>query len=647
MERDAYFADLPQDTTEDVTALHKAIIEDSLTNVKNFMSSFGVSIRDFFDQDKSRFSLQPTKSGKGEKGDQYPALKGKASGKSTNRPKEPTPPSKQGGVIQLDKPLVQPSVPLVLHKPPAKAGGVTSVVKHPVTPKPGVESTVTVESVPKTEPAVVEQSKAKGEAVISADPPKPKAEVALQQPPPKAQPEVTVQPAVSAAKAETTPQQQVVKAEAKAVEKADQPKSGGQSQSLLSLAGIKGALGFGPSKQERPPTPVSHGDDMTQIEQDEEADLNAAIQASLKAPTSPQVHSGAQSSTLVPTDLDQKESDLMTQLDKLSAEALRLEVITNPSIREKSRMRTIEGVTEEIVKQLEEITQQRQRSTSSAMTSQPSKVQPATPIAAPPVSKPAAPSAPVKVVSPHRQQPLTIEGLIRGMSEQQVPGTSTGGGSQLVPREMGAQQPTTPTVRAPEPLQTRSRERTPVRRSRSATPVREVQPSVPAIEDGTPPRREVERELPKERERTPHKERSREKKKKRRSPSTSRDRSPKERQRSPTPTKDRSRRSKRRSPSPRGDHVSEERQRSPTPPKERSHRRRRHSPSPVRDRPSEEHRHSPASTREHCHDRRRRSPTPTHDGLSEERKPSPPLPREPSRERRRRRHSPESSKVFY
>ena len=77
VERDAYFADLPQDTTEDVTALHKAIIVDSLTNVKNFMSSFGISVKDFFDQDKSRFSLQPIKGGKGGKGDQYPALKGK------------------------------------------------------------------------------------------------------------------------------------------------------------------------------------------------------------------------------------------------------------------------------------------------------------------------------------------------------------------------------------------------------------------------------------------------------------------------------------------------------------------------------------------------------------------------------------------
>ena len=448
VERDAYFADLPQDATEDVTALHKAIIVDSLTNVKNFMSSFGLSVKDFFDQDKSRFSLQPFRGSKGGKGDQYPALKGKASGKSTNRPKEPTPLSKQGGAVQLDKPLVQPSVPLVLHKPPTKAGGVISVVKHPAIPKPGVESTVPVEPVPKTGSAIVEQSEVKGEAVSPADPPKAKAE-AIQQPLPKVQPDIIAQQDAPKAKVDAIAQsQQAAKEEAKAVEKAEQPKSEGQSQSLLSLAGIKGVLGFGPSKPERPP-PVLQGDDMTQIEKDEEADLNAAIQASLKAPTSPQVPSGAQSSTLMPTNLDQKESDLMIELDKLSAEALRLEVITNPSIRE-SRMRTIEGVTEEIVKQLEEIAQQRLKSTSSATVSQPSKVQPATPIAAPPVSKPTASSASVKMVSPHRPQPLTIEGLIRDMSGQQDPGTSTGGTVQLAPLDMGVSQPATPTPRAPE-----------------------------------------------------------------------------------------------------------------------------------------------------------------------------------------------------
>ena len=460
VERDAYFADLSPDAPEDVIALHKEIIVDSLTNVKNFMSSFGTIVRDFFDQDKSRFSLHPGRGGKGGKGDQYPALTGKSSGKSTNRPKEPTPLHKKEGGIQLDKPLVQPSVPLVLHKPPAKAGVATSVVKHPATPKPGVESVVTVESAPKAEPAVAEQLKVKAEAAVSAHPPKAKTEATILQPPPKAQAETPLQQEVPKAKAEATLQQQQPKAESTAVEKAGQRKSEGQSQPLLSLAGIKGALGFGPSKLERPP-PVSQDDDMTQLEKDEEADINAAIQESLKAPTSPQVPSGAQSSMSMPINLDDRESELMTKLDKLSAEALRLEVITIPSIREQSRMRTIEGVTEEIVQQLGEIAQQRLQLTSSATASQISKVQPAKPIAAPPVVHSPAPSTSVKAVSPHTQQPLTIERLLRGMPGQQELGTATGGPLPLVSVDAVGSQPTTPTVKASEPEPVRSRERTP------------------------------------------------------------------------------------------------------------------------------------------------------------------------------------------
>ena len=80
--------------------------------------------------------------------------------------------SKKGGVIQLDKPLIQPSVPLVLHKPPAKAGAAISVVKHPATTKPVIESAVAMESAPKAEPAAVQQPKVEGEAMVSADPPK-------------------------------------------------------------------------------------------------------------------------------------------------------------------------------------------------------------------------------------------------------------------------------------------------------------------------------------------------------------------------------------------------------------------------------------------------------------------------------------------
>ena len=251
------------------------------------------------------------------------------------------------------------------------------------------------------------------------------------------------------------------------------------------------------------------------------------------------------------------------------------------------------------------------RATSTPEVSQSKPVQPAKPIAAPPVSQPQAPVTSIKAVSPHIQEPLTIEGLLRGVS-----GQHDSGGDSLVPlvlADVSTAQPTIPKAEPSKPALVRSRERTPARRSRTPTPAREVQPPFPAIEDGSPPRREVKPELPEERERTPRRERPREKKKKRRSPSTSRDRPTKERQRSPTPVKDRSHRSERRSQSSR------------------------------RDRRSVDRGHSSASTRGSRHDRRRRSPTPKHGRDSHERRRSPSPSRDSSRDRRRRRHSSEQS----
>ena len=141
---------------------------------------------------------------------------------------------------------------------------------------------------------------------------------------------------------ETVTVQHPPKAQEKAVALADQPKAEAQSKPLLSFAGLKGRLGLGPSKPARPP-PLSL-DDTAQLEDDEDPAFQAAIQESMKAPRSPQLESGAQSSTPRPTmDLEQQESDLMTQLDKLMTESLRLETMTNPTIRDKSRLRSIDG----------------------------------------------------------------------------------------------------------------------------------------------------------------------------------------------------------------------------------------------------------------------------------------------------------------
>ena len=500
--------------------------------------------------------------------------------------------SKQEGTVSLGKSTQESrSVPLVLNKPPIRMGGTSTppVVKASGAEQPEIESKATAEPVPKTGLPASDPLRTKGEAEVTADPTVEKVEAAQSVEPPKAKVETVVQ--------QTQPK---VEAKEKSKEPTD-PKSAGQSAPLMSIAGIKGVLGFGHSKPERPPPPVSQAE-LTQLEQDEEADFNAAVQESLKAPTSPQVQSGAQSSSMGATDLDQRESDLLTQLDKLSTEALRLETATNPSIRDKSRMRTIEGVTDGIVKQLEEIAQQRLRSSGTAMSSQPGVVQSALPIAAPPTIKPEVSSKTPKAVTPHKREPLTIETLLQGITGQQDPSAVLSRAfTPAVPVEE-AQQSVALSDGPPEPVRVRSRERTPVRHPRSPTPQKEVQQVFPAIEDGSPPRRELEPEHHRERERTPHREHSHERRQRRR--------------RSPTPSKDRSHHRRRRSSSPKQDRHIEERQRSPTPPKEQSHRRRRH------------------------------SPTPSHESVVEERDPSPTPVREPSRERRERRvrrHTPEPS----
>ena len=59
---------------------------DSLANVKNFMSSWGVTIRDFFEKDKRSFNPVERSKGKskdqpkGGKSEQFPVVGGKAQG---------------------------------------------------------------------------------------------------------------------------------------------------------------------------------------------------------------------------------------------------------------------------------------------------------------------------------------------------------------------------------------------------------------------------------------------------------------------------------------------------------------------------------------------------------------------------------------
>ena len=112
---------------------YEEILVDSLTNIKNFMSSFGVTIQDFFNQDKREmsFSEKSGKKGKGKakgasKGEivEEPGGKGEKSQSKTgskNKPKEPMPPGKPEEQAPLGKsegatPSSKPMEPAVIAK---------------------------------------------------------------------------------------------------------------------------------------------------------------------------------------------------------------------------------------------------------------------------------------------------------------------------------------------------------------------------------------------------------------------------------------------------------------------------------------------------------------------------------------------------
>ena len=89
------------------------------------------------------------------------------------------------------------------------------------------------------------------------------------------------------------------KAKSEAVPETDQPKTEGQPKPPLTLTSQTRKLDFGPpSKPEKPP-PQPQAEVAAQ-EDDDDTELQAALHASLKTPSSPQPESGAQSSTPKP-----------------------------------------------------------------------------------------------------------------------------------------------------------------------------------------------------------------------------------------------------------------------------------------------------------------------------------------------------------
>ena len=137
-------------------------------------------------------------------------------------------------------------------------------------------------------------------------------------------------------------------------------RSEGQMKPQLTLASKTRKLEVTiPSKPEKPPVQLQI-ETTAQADDDDDEDLQAAVHDSLQAPSSPQPPSGAQSSESKPaTNLDQQESELLAQLDRLMEESLRLESLPNPTIRQRSRIRSIATVASDIEMKVSEIEAQR------------------------------------------------------------------------------------------------------------------------------------------------------------------------------------------------------------------------------------------------------------------------------------------------
>ena len=175
VELQSFLADFPPTMDPNARGHCEEILVDSLTNIRNFISSFGRTVQDFFKQDRSsvkrvgRKGLGKDKSASKGQGVVEPVVKGgKSQGKSgsKNQPKEPTPPAKPEEPTPIVKlagaaPVVKQSQPAVLAKtepqgPPVKAGETKSPViqKEAVVTKP-----VAITAGVLVEPTVEEKAK--------------------------------------------------------------------------------------------------------------------------------------------------------------------------------------------------------------------------------------------------------------------------------------------------------------------------------------------------------------------------------------------------------------------------------------------------------------------------------------------------------
>ena len=173
-----------------------------------------------------------------------------------------------------------------------------------------------------------------------------------------------------------------------------------------------------PSKPQKPPTQIETEE--AAEEDDEDKDLQAAIHASVQTPSSPHPPTGAQGSEPKgPVDLGQQESELLTQLDNLMEESVRLETLSKPTIMDRSRVRSIGTVMKDIEMKLNEISAQKGQKAAKVRKLQersvPASIAIATLTSHEVKRVPVEPI--VKPVNPPTHQPLTVDQLMAGINQ--------------------------------------------------------------------------------------------------------------------------------------------------------------------------------------------------------------------------------------
>ena len=158
---------------------------------------------------------------------------------------------------------------------------------------------------------------------------------------------------------------------------------------------------------------------MATQEDDEDKAFQAAVYESLKAPSSPRPESGAQSSTPQPVvDLDQQESELIARMDRLMEESVRLETLPNPTLRDRSRIRSVATVMDDIEQQIKEIGEQkRAQSTLKKPKIQDTRAPKLTTGVQLQESKGSVVVEKVRSVAPPSTQPLTLDNLMASVTQ--------------------------------------------------------------------------------------------------------------------------------------------------------------------------------------------------------------------------------------